>query len=155
MTICGILFDAGDTLYGPIGGRWNPRFDFEQVLLRYHPEAPVDRFKEAFDKGKQFMDGAPSTPQRDDYHRAILFEIGICDPSLDLLAELNRPLDKPVVEVFRGRTSTCRIAEARDPPRDSVRQLDRLGTSIRKAWIAPVLRCVCRFRRDGMSKARS
>ncbi|HZF37728.1 MAG TPA: HAD hydrolase-like protein [Blastocatellia bacterium] len=38
MSVRGILFDAGDTLYGPIGGRWNPRFDFEEVLLRYHPE---------------------------------------------------------------------------------------------------------------------
>jgi len=100
MSVRGILFDAGDTLYGPIGGRWNPRFDFEEVLLRYHPEFPVDRFIEAIDAGKRFMDAAPSTPPRDDYHRAILSQLGIHDPSSDLLTDLNRPLDVPVVEVF-------------------------------------------------------
>ena len=49
MSILGIVFDAGDTMYGHIDGRWNPRFDFEEVLLRYHPEVSVDRFTEAFD----------------------------------------------------------------------------------------------------------
>jgi putative hydrolase of the HAD superfamily len=100
MIIRGILLDAGDTLYRPIGGRWNPRFDFEEVLLRYHPEVPVDRFTEAFDEGKRFMDAAPSTPPRDEYHRAILSQLGILDPSRELLTDLNRPLDVPVVEVF-------------------------------------------------------
>jgi putative hydrolase of the HAD superfamily len=46
------------------------------------------------------MDAAPSTPPRDDYHRVILSVLGIHDPSRDLLADLNRPLDVPVVEVF-------------------------------------------------------
>jgi putative hydrolase of the HAD superfamily len=100
MSIRGILFDAGDTLYGPIGGRWNPRFDFEEVLLRHHPEVPVDRFPEAFAAGKRFMDAAPSTPPRDGYHRAILSHLGIHKPSRDLLTDLNRPLGEPVVEVF-------------------------------------------------------
>jgi FMN phosphatase YigB (HAD superfamily) len=100
MNIRGILFDAGDTLYRPIGGRWNPRFDFEETLLRYHPGVAVDRFAEAFDAGKRFMDAAPATAPRDDYHRVILSELGIHDPSRDLLADLNRPLDVPVVEVF-------------------------------------------------------
>jgi putative hydrolase of the HAD superfamily len=100
MSVRGILFDAGDTLYAPIGGRWNPRFDFEEALLRYHPEVQVDRFAEAFAAGKRFMDTAPSTPPRDDYHRAILSELGIPEPSSDLLNDLNRPLDVPVVVVF-------------------------------------------------------
>ena len=100
MSVRGILFDAGDTLYGPIGGRWNPRFDFEEVLLHYHPEVPVDRFAEAIAAGKRFMDTSPSTPPRDDYHRVILSELGIRDPSGDLLADLNRPLDVPIVVVF-------------------------------------------------------
>lgn len=100
MNIRGILFDAGDTLYAPIGGRWNPRFDFEETLLRYHPEVAFDRFAEAIDVGKRFMDAAPATMLRDDYHRVILSELGIHDPSRDLLADLNRPLDVPVVEVF-------------------------------------------------------
>ena len=25
----GLLLDAGGVLYGPVGGRWNPRLDFE------------------------------------------------------------------------------------------------------------------------------
>jgi putative hydrolase of the HAD superfamily len=92
MSVRGILFDAGDTLYGPIGGRWNSRFDFEEVLLRYHPEAPVNCFAEAIAAGKRFMDAAPSTPPRDDYHRAILSELGIHDPSRDLLTDLLWPV---------------------------------------------------------------
>src|SRR5262245_11896786 len=55
MSVRGILFDAGDTLYAPIGGRWNPRFDFEEVLLRYHPEVPVDRFAEAIAAGRDLL----------------------------------------------------------------------------------------------------
>ena len=42
-----------------------------------------------FDAGKRFMDAAPSTPPRDDYHRAILSQLGIHDPSNDLLTELD------------------------------------------------------------------
>ena len=112
MRVRGILFDAGDTLYGPIGGRWNPRFDFEEVLLRYHPELPADRFAEAIAAGKRFMDTAPSTPPRDDYHRAILSELGIRNPSSDLLTDLNRPLDVPIVVVFPEVASV--LAELRE-----------------------------------------
>jgi len=112
MRVRGILFDGGDTLYGPIGGRWNPRFDFEEVLLRYHPELPADRFAEAIAAGKRFMDTAPSTPPRDDYHRAILSELGIRNPSSDLLTDLNRPLDVPIVVVFPEVASV--LAELRE-----------------------------------------
>ena len=28
----GVLFDSGDTLTRPVGGRWNPRFDFEEIV---------------------------------------------------------------------------------------------------------------------------
>jgi putative hydrolase of the HAD superfamily len=114
MNVRGILFDAGDTLYGPIGGRWNPRFDFEEVLLRYHPEVPVDRFAEAIALGKQFMDTSPSTPPRDDYHRIILTELGIRDPSSDLLTDLNRPLDVPIVVVFPEVTSVLAKLKKRE-----------------------------------------
>jgi putative hydrolase of the HAD superfamily len=100
VNIRGILFDAGDTLFGPIGGRWNPRFDFEQVLFRYYPKLAGSSFAEAFETGNQFLREAPSTPSRDDYHRAILSDLGIRQPPLALLDDLNRPLDVPVVEVF-------------------------------------------------------
>ena len=66
----GVLFDTGNTLTRPIGGRWNPRFDFECVLLRHHPDVPSDAFEHAFAVGQAFLDAAPSTARRDDYHRA-------------------------------------------------------------------------------------
>jgi FMN phosphatase YigB (HAD superfamily) len=31
--IRGILFDAGGVLIRPIGGRWNPRYDFESIVF--------------------------------------------------------------------------------------------------------------------------
>lgn len=95
-----MLFDAGGTLYRPVGGRWNPRFDFEEVLLRHHPDVSEARFQEAFEAGDRFMDEAPSTPPRDAYHRAVLRELGVLEPSERLLEELRRPLDDPVVELY-------------------------------------------------------
>ena len=100
MAIRGVLFDTGDTLTRPIGGRWNPRFDFEDVLLRHVPDAPSHRFAEAFGAGQRFLDEAPTTPPRDDYHRAILAELGIEHVSRALLDDLDRPLDDPPVEPF-------------------------------------------------------
>jgi putative hydrolase of the HAD superfamily len=37
---------------------------------------------------------------RDDYHRVMLASVGLVDPPSSLLAELNRPLDVPVLEAF-------------------------------------------------------
>ena len=45
--IKGALFDSGDTLTRPIGGRWNPRFDFEEVLARHCPEARSELLADA------------------------------------------------------------------------------------------------------------
>ena len=100
MAIRGVLFDTGDTLTRPIGGRWNPRFDFEDVLLRHIPDAPPHRFAEAFEAGQRFLDESPTTPPRDDYHRAILTALGITNPPGELLDELDRPLEVPHVEAF-------------------------------------------------------
>ena len=100
MNVRGILFDAGGTLFGPIGGRWNPRFDFEEVLTRYHPDLSKSGFAEAFAAGNRFLTQASSTPSRDGYHRVVLSELGIHEPALTLLADLSRPLPVPGVEVF-------------------------------------------------------
>jgi HAD superfamily hydrolase (TIGR01509 family) len=83
-----------------VGGRWNPRFDFEDVLLRHVPDAPTHRFAEAFAAGQQFLDESPATPPRDDYHRAILAELGIENAPRSVLDEFDRPLDVPHVEAF-------------------------------------------------------
>lgn len=100
MAIKGVLFDTGDTLTRPIGGRWNPRFDFEEVLLRHVPDIPSDRFAEGFDAGQRFLDESPTTPPRDHYHRAILAELGMKDVPSAILDDLDRPLDVPHVEPY-------------------------------------------------------
>ena len=100
VAIRGVLFDTGDTLTRPIGGRWNPRFDFEEVLLRHVPDAPSHRFAEAFAAGQRFLDASPTTPPRDDYHRVILAELGIENVPDAILDDLDRPLDVPHVEPF-------------------------------------------------------
>jgi HAD superfamily hydrolase (TIGR01509 family) len=98
--IRGVLFDSGDVLIRPIGGRWNPRSDFEDILLAHHPETPVERFPEAFAAGQRMLDAATTTPNRTDYHRAMLAVLGIAAPSAALLGELEAPAARPVVEVF-------------------------------------------------------
>jgi putative hydrolase of the HAD superfamily len=98
--IRGVLFDTGGVLTGPAGGRWNPRFDFEEVLLLHHPDAPQEQFARAFEVGQRYLDQSePKTKPRDDYHRAILDDLGIA-PSDALLAELNVLLPVPVLEAF-------------------------------------------------------
>ena len=96
----GVLFDSGDTLLRPIGGRWNPRFDFEEVVLGHAPDTDASLFPAAFTEGQRFLDGAANTPNRDDYHRAMLRVLGVSDPSADLLHALDRPLDHPALEPF-------------------------------------------------------
>jgi putative hydrolase of the HAD superfamily len=100
VAIKAVLFDTGDTLTRPIGGRWNPRFDFEEVLLRHLRDVPTERFAEAFEAGGRFLDESSSTPPRDDYHRVILAALGTEDPSRALLDDLDRPLEVPHVEPF-------------------------------------------------------
>ena len=99
--IRGVLFDSGDVLVHPIGGRWNPRYDFEAILMAHHPDTPVERFPEAFAAGQRLLDADPTrTANRADYHRAMLAVLGIAAPSAALLHELEAPAAGPVVEVF-------------------------------------------------------
>src|SRR3954468_13846932 len=104
LPIRGLLLDAGDVLYFPIGGRWNPRLDFEGIVARFSPahdpaRDPV-RFAAAIAAGKHFMDQANAKGSREDYHRVVLATLGIADPPASLLAELERPLDYPILELF-------------------------------------------------------
>ncbi|GIH15913.1 HAD family hydrolase [Rugosimonospora africana] len=107
----GVLFDAGGVLIGPVGGRWNPRYDFEGIVSAHHPEVRADRFAEAIAEGQRMLDaGVPTaagttaagttTVNRTEYHRAILRVLGIDRPSAALLRELEAPPAKPAVEVF-------------------------------------------------------
>ena len=97
--IRGVLFDSGDTLVGPRGGRWNPRFDFESVLLGHGVDAPAYDLTSAFAAGEDWLRSSRATSSRDDYHRVILAQLGV-EPTAELLAELSAPLDVPVFETF-------------------------------------------------------
>ena len=54
--IRGVLFDSGDTLVRPIGGRWNPRFDFEDTVRAHLPGIVLDRFADAASAGDRFLE---------------------------------------------------------------------------------------------------
>jgi putative hydrolase of the HAD superfamily len=98
--IRGVLFDAGGVLIRPVGGRWNPRYDFEGIVLAHHPETPVELFPAAFAAGQRVLDAGTTTANRTDYHRAMLRVLGIGEPMAALLRELEAPSAGPVVELF-------------------------------------------------------
>ena len=95
-----MLFDSGDTLIRPVGGRWNPRFDFEEIVLRHLPELAVASFPPAFAVGQKLLDAGPATPSLADYHLAILHPLGVRRPPPRLLWELEQPGTRPLVEPF-------------------------------------------------------
>jgi HAD superfamily hydrolase (TIGR01509 family) len=110
-----VLWDSGDTLVGPVGGRWNPRLDFEEVLLRHAPDAPAHLFPEAFAAGDAALHAAAATLARDDYHRAILAELGVA-ATTQLLTDLDRPLERPVIELFPEAREVLEAVAARGLP---------------------------------------
>jgi putative hydrolase of the HAD superfamily len=96
----GVLFDSGDTLIRPVGGRWNPRSDFEEIARRHLPELAVDTFPPAFAAGQRVLDVGPTTPSLAEYHRVILRALGVRRPPPKLLEELEQPGARPLVEPF-------------------------------------------------------
>lgn len=104
----GLLLDSGDTLMHPRGGRWNPRFDFEEIVARHFPAVEAKRFPEAFAEGDRFLldwdnraTDSGSRKARAAYHRVILSVLGLDEPSAELLEELDRPLPfAQIVEPF-------------------------------------------------------
>lgn len=95
-----VLLDSGGVLIGPVGGRWNPRFDFEEIVARRVPDLDRRALEAAITAGDEFLASADGTPSRDDYHRVVLASLGV--PSVEeLLRELDAPLDPAdVVEPF-------------------------------------------------------
>lgn len=71
----------------PIGGRWNPRADFEATVKAHAPHVTDEELAEAVREGDRFMAAATATPDLDDYHRAMLIHIGV-EASAELLAAL-------------------------------------------------------------------
>ena len=99
-SIRGVLLDSGGVLIRPIGGRWNPRRDFEPTVLEVAPHLTEADFARAIDAGERFFETAPPDATRDDYHRALLDEIDV-PVTESLLATLGRPLEpNTIVEPF-------------------------------------------------------
>jgi len=85
-----VLFDSGGVLVQPIGGRWNPRADFEPTVLAHEPSITPQQFAAAIAAGDDFLaTSSSSTPDYDDYHRVMLRHLGV-DPTGELLADLRR-----------------------------------------------------------------
>ena len=95
-----MLFDSGDTLIRPVGGRWNPRSDFEEIVLRHLPGLAMASFPQAFAAGQQVLDAGPATPSLTEYHLAVLHALGVRRPPPRLLRELEQPGTRPLVEPF-------------------------------------------------------
>lgn len=79
----------------PIGGRWNPRADFEQTVLAHYPSITPEQFAAAISVGDQFLAASSSTPGRDDYHRVMLQHLGV-DPTSQIIADLRREVPPAV-----------------------------------------------------------
>jgi HAD superfamily hydrolase (TIGR01509 family) len=91
-----VLFDSGGVLVGPVGGRWNPRFDFEEILAKRVPHVGPNLIATAIRIGDEFLDSAAGTPSREDYHRVLLDTLGV-RATPELLVELDAPLDPTAV----------------------------------------------------------
>lgn len=112
-SLSAVLFDSGGVLMQPIGGRWNPRADFEPAVLARRPDITAERFAAAIRVGDEFMAAAGATPDLDDYHSAMLECLGV-DVTAELLAELTRPVPgDSVLEVFGDVVDTLEALRAR------------------------------------------
>ena len=94
------MFDAGGVLIRPVGGRWNPRYDFESIVAAHHPDVRPELFPGAIAEGQRVLDAGTSTVDRTIYHRAMLTVLGIPQPSDALLRELDAPAAGPVLELY-------------------------------------------------------
>ncbi|MGC4876086.1 HAD family hydrolase [Micromonospora sp. DT43] len=98
--IRGVMFDAGGVLTRPIGGRWNPRYDFESIVEAHHPQVRESLFPQAIEVGQRFLNATTATANRTDYHRTVLAVLGIDCPSEQLLQQLEAPAAGPTIELY-------------------------------------------------------
>ena len=111
-----LLLDSGGVLMRPIGGRWNPRADFEATVKSHAPHVTDEELAEAVRQGDRFMAAATSTPDLDDYHRAMLTCIGV-GASPELLAALVRDVPPTtVLETFPEAIPTLTALRERGVP---------------------------------------
>lgn len=98
--IRGVLLDSGGVLIRPVGGRWNPRIDFEVIVGRARPGIAPSLVASAIAAGDRYMADAAASASRDDYHRAMLAVLSV-EATRELLAELSAPIDPvTLVEPF-------------------------------------------------------
>ncbi|MEV6110238.1 HAD-IA family hydrolase [Streptomyces sp. NPDC051940] len=101
-----VLLDSGGVLIRPVGGRWNPRADFEETVLARHPGVSAEQFARAVAAGDRFLGASSSTPAPDDYHRVLLRHLGV-DATPVLLAELRREVPAhTLLEVYEDVVPT-------------------------------------------------
>lgn len=99
--IKGVLLDVGDTLTTPRGGRWNPRFDFEDTLRAFGLDHGTDDdLAKAIAEGDAYLHRMAARSDRADYHRVLLGALGL-EAKEALLAALDAPLPfSRIIEVF-------------------------------------------------------
>jgi HAD superfamily hydrolase (TIGR01509 family) len=108
-----VLFDSGGVLMRPIGGRWNPRADFEDILRSHFPALTDADLAQAVAAGDAFFAGATTTPDYDDYHRVMLKSLDI-EPTDELLEDLRRPVHpSTILEIFPDVLPTLRALKQR------------------------------------------
>lgn len=92
----------------PKGGRWNPRADFEQILLAHEPSLTPEQLERAVSAGDDHLAALSSTPDYDDYHRVVLRHLGV-EATSRLLADLRREVAPAVyLETFPDVEETLR-----------------------------------------------
>ncbi len=92
----GILFDSGDTLVRPIGGKWWPGARFREILDNYNiRDLSWSRMECALEEGIRYLDDHHHLMTVDEeraqfrtFYRIVLENLGQCNPDTSLLSAL-------------------------------------------------------------------
>ena len=107
--IKGILFDSGDTLVRPLGGKWWPGAHFREILDNYNIRGlSWSRMEGALEEGIRYLDDhhhlMTVDEERDQFrtfYRIVLEHLGLRNPDTNLLSALARArVDEIDFEVF-------------------------------------------------------
>ena len=107
--IKGILFDSGDTLVRPLGGKWWPGAQFHEILDNYNiRELSWSRMEGALEEGIRYLDDhhhlITVDEERDQFrtfYRILLENLGLRNPDISLLSALTHArVDEIDFELF-------------------------------------------------------
>ena len=107
--IKGILFDSGDTLVRPIGGKWWPGAQFHEILNNHNIQGlSWSQMEGAIEEGIRYLDDhhhlMTVDEERDQYrtfYRIVLEHLGLRNPDSSLLSALARArVDEVDFEVY-------------------------------------------------------